>query len=327
VLDHITFTAIAGYVQPTNHRMINFLVAVARKLLPIRWQVRLYKMRKFMDDSKKAQEQIQRVFLLQVQHTSFQARQNNFHSMINNFELRFSSQHGEDGILLFLFSKVGTRRLGFVEFGAGGGNECNTANLSIFHGWSGLLMDSAARNVRFARAYYGSLQPRPTGEISVKQAFITSENINSLLLEHGALEEIDLLSIDLDGNDFWVWQALTVVNPRVVVIEYNATFGFERALTIPYDPIFERHKEHRSGFYHGASLQAINKLAISKGYTLVGCESSGVNAFFVRDDLIRQLGFGVPPPEQAFYPHALRSRSLTTEEQFYLIRDLKYVSV
>ena len=188
-------------------------------------------------------------------------------------------------------------------------------------------MDAGARNVNFARSYYGSLRPRPLGKIGFKQAFITSDNINSLLLESGVDEDIDLLSIDLDGNDFWVWQAIRVVKPTLVVVEYNATFGPERAITIPYDAMFERHKKHSSGFYHGASLQALHKLASSKGYSLVGCESSGVNAFFLRDDLLKRTGFESPTPDQAFYAHAGRSKVLTTEEQFQLISHLAYVSV
>jgi len=119
--------------------------------------------------------------------------------------------------------------------------------------------------------------------------WITRENVNDLLRDHGLTGEIDLLDIDIDGIDYWVWQAIESVTPRVVVVEYNADFGFERAVTVPYDPRFDRHKtaEHR---YYGASLRAFERLGAQRGYRLVAIEPRGVNAFFVRHD----VGEGLP---------------------------------
>jgi uncharacterized coiled-coil protein SlyX len=118
--------------------------------------------------------------------------------------------------------------------------------------------------------------------VAVRAAFVTTENINELLAEANVPPEFDLLSIDIDGNDYWIWQALTDYSPRAVIIEYNASFRPPRAWTMPYNP---QHSWDGSNYY-GVSLSALEKLGRQKGYRLVGCSSLGVNAFFVRADLV-----------------------------------------
>ena len=118
-------------------------------------------------------------------------------------------------------------------------------------------------------------------------AWVTRENINGLITEHGYAGEIDLFSLDLDGNDYWIWEAVTVSSPRVVILEYNSMFGPDRAVTIPYDPHFDRHRHH--SMYYGASLQALTRLNARKGYRLVAVEPSGVNAFFLRHDVATHI--------------------------------------
>lgn len=202
----------------------------------------------------------------------------------NRHELKVHSQNGEDGLLLHLFSVIGAGGRRFVEFGIGQGEECNTANLSLHFGWQGLLMDCGPGKAAAARAYYARrLGPRADG-VRIIDARVTAENIDALLAEHAPWTPIDLLSIDIDGNDYWVWEAITAA-PRVVVIEYNAVFGPERAVTTPYDPGFDRWAKHPSGLYFGASLAALTRLGARKGYRLAGCDSHGVNAFFVREDI------------------------------------------
>jgi hypothetical protein len=119
--------------------------------------------------------------------------------------------------------------------------------------------------------------------------FITRENINSIFEDAGFVGDIGLLSIDIDGNDYWVWEAIEVVQPRIVISEYNSVFGADRAVSVPYDPKFERRKAHYSDLFFGASLPALCYLAEKKGYDFVGSTSSGVNAFFVRKDLSQGL--------------------------------------
>jgi len=236
-------------------------------------------------------------------------------------EFKIKSQNGEDGILLYIFSKIGVKNKKFVEFGCGNGIECNTANLSINHGWSGLLMDGNKKNVIKAKKYYN----QTNGLVKVIQSFITKENINNILKSNNILGEIDLLSIDIDGNDYWIWEEINVINPNVVVIEYNGSLGDDKSISVLYDPKFERLSKHKSGFYHGASLKAFKKLGNKKGYALVGCDSTGVNAFFVKKALTKKLD--VFETKEAYYPHSIRTRKEPTEKQFKRIEAMKFENI
>jgi hypothetical protein len=237
---------------------------------------------------------------------------------IEDHELSVSSQHGEDGILLWLFSKIGTTDRRFVEIGAGDGIECNTANLANNWGWAGLMIESDA--IRFATA-----QSAHAGQpVRVRDQMVTAESINDLLAEESYSKSWDLLSIDIDGNDLWVWQAIHG-RPRVVVVEYNASFG-NRPVTIPYDAAFVQDKRHKAGrFFHGASLQALECVAARKGYRLVGCDSSGVNAFFVRGDCLGQLK--ALSADEAWNPHDARCRLTPQSVQEQLAMSLGVVQV
>lgn len=102
-------------------------------------------------------------------------------------------------------------------------------------------------------------------DVRVRHAWIDQENVDGLIRENMGAGEIDLLSIDVDGNDYWLWKAISSISPRLIVVEYNASFGPVRSVTVPYDPMFDRHRKHPSGFYHGMSLRAAEKLADAKG--------------------------------------------------------------
>ena len=238
---------------------------------------------------------------------------------LNRAEARVYSQNGEDGILAWLLAQVGAPNRTFVEFGIEDGRECNTANLSRTFGWSGLLLEADASHVESARAFYDRFPG-----VRILRAEVTPENIDPLLREHGP-PEVDLLSLDIDGNDYWVWRAITAIEPRVVAIEYNATFGAERSVTVPYRDGFDRYAEHASGFYHGASLAALAKLGDEKGYALVGCDSRGANAFFVRRSLLAEQLPEVEPHE-AWFPLWERAH-LTPDQQLEQIRHLPLVDV
>ena len=187
------------------------------------------------------------------------------------------SQTDEDGILQEIFRRIGIVHASFVEFGCGEGKENNTAYL-VMQGWSGLWMDSDARNVeKIAKAFDPFLK---AGTLRFKQTMVTCENINDLLAQEP--KEVDLLSIDIDMNDYWVWSAIECISPRVVVIEYNASFRPPCALVVPYQP----NRIWTGGNYFGASLSALEQLGAAKGYALVGCGITGVNAYFVRHDLL-----------------------------------------
>ena len=201
---------------------------------------------------------------------------------LNAHEFRVFSQNGEDGVIQFLLSRVTVDNKLFVEFGVGDYSEANTRFLSLHDHWSGLVIEGNPRD--FTR-----LKRDPSlwrFDITAVSAFITRENINDLLADNGLTGDIGLLSIDVDGNDYWIFEAISVVRPAIVIIEYNHRFGPDRAVTVPYDPTFSRARAHYSHIYYGASLRALCLLANRKGYAFVGCESFGVNAFFVRRDLM-----------------------------------------
>lgn len=197
-------------------------------------------------------------------------------------EFKVYSQWGEDGILQHLVREVAVPRRVFVEFGVQDYTESNTRFLLINDQWSGLILDGSAGHMAFVRndpIYWRY-------NLKAVQAFVTRENINALLREHGIMGEIGLLSVDIDGNDYWVWEAIDAVSPAIVVVEYNARFGPERAVTVPYDPAFVRENAHYSCIYYGASLAALVGLGRRKGYAFVGSNRAANNAFFVRRDLL-----------------------------------------
>jgi len=236
-------------------------------------------------------------------------------------EFKIFSQNGEDGILLHIFSKIGVKNKNFVEIGIGDGKECNTTNLSMNHGWTGLLMDGDKKGIAKAKKYY----KKTNGRVKVIQCFITKENVNSIIKSNGVYGKIDLLSIDIDGNDYWIWKEIKAVDPNVVVIEYNGSFGRDKSISVSYDPEFERISKHKSGFYHGASLKAFAKLGKKKGYSLVGCDATGCNAFFVKKNLIKKLD--VFEAEEAYYPHKLRTKERSTENQFKKIKEMNFEKI
>jgi len=211
---------------------------------------------------------------------SRQLSEKNSSNLIDN-EFRAFSQWGEDGIIQFLLRHVEIDRRIFVEFGADNYNfESNTRFLLSNNNWTGLVMDSSKEAIeQLKRSHSYTLY-----DLKAVSAFITRENINDLLAENGITGEIGLLSIDVDGNDYWIWKAINVINPAIVIIEYNHRFGSNVAVTIPYDENFDRSKAHPSRLYFGASLKALCKLGTEKGYAFIGCNSNGVNAFFIRMD-------------------------------------------
>ncbi|MDT7541497.1 MAG: hypothetical protein QOE33_1401 [Acidobacteriota bacterium] len=204
--------------------------------------------------------------------------------IFDDVQFRSFSQNGEDGILLYIFSLVGTTNKRVVEICAGDGVECNAANLIINHGWRGLLFDGDEGNISRGRAFYARHKDTWISPPQLVQAWITRDNIDRLISEHGFAGEIDLLSLDIDGNDYWVWEAIECARPRVVVVEHNSFAGPEVSATIPYREDFVADVS-QSPPYLGATLPAFVKLARRKGYRLVGGERLGFNAFFVRDGL------------------------------------------
>jgi hypothetical protein len=192
------------------------------------------------------------------------------------YERRVYSQNGEDGILEEILRRVGALRKYFVEFGVETGEQCNCARLVLEEGWNGLFIEGFPPYFEQLRERY---RCRPG--VHCLQAYVGSANIEQLLRGQGVPIDLDVLSIDIDGNDYWVWAAIDRWRPRVVVIEYNASHPPGKKWVMQENP------EHRwdGTTYYGASLTSLTALGRQKGYTLVATNSSGVNAFFVRDDL------------------------------------------
>lgn len=212
-----------------------------------------------------------------------EGRQTQAASSLGEAEFQVYSQWGEDGILQYLVKNVAVPVRIFVEFGVESYVEANTRWLLVNDNWSGLVIDGDPANIEAVRrdpVYWRH-------HLKAAAAFITAENINELLEANGLQGEIGLLSIDVDGVDYWIWKNITVIRPAIVVAEYNSLFGADRAVTVPYDPGFQRKKAHHSMSYYGASLAALVSLGQEKGYAFVGSNSAGSNAFFVRTDLMR----------------------------------------
>ncbi|MEO8021588.1 hypothetical protein [Polaromonas sp.] len=190
------------------------------------------------------------------------------------------SQWGEDGIIDWLVERLPGIPPTFVEFGVENYFESNTRLLLQLRNWRGLVMDGSISHIDDIRRQNVSWRH----ELSAKCAFIDRDNVDSLLTEAGFGGEIGLLSVDIDGNDYWVWEAIKATSPVIVVCEYNAVFGDLLSLTVPYKADFQRTRVHHSNLYFGASLRAMISLAKKKGYTFFGTASTGCNAFFVRND-------------------------------------------
>lgn len=201
-----------------------------------------------------------------------------------DIEFRAYSQNGEDGLLLFVFAVIGTTDRRCIELCAGNGIQCNSANLIINHGWQGLLVDGNAEKLAQGEAFYRQCQDTRTWVPKLVHSWVTLENVNDILRYHGFVGDIDLLSLDMDSNDYWIWQAIEVADPRVVILEYQSAWGPERRVTQRYLENFDFNEVEVEGTLPrcGASLAAFVSLAKAKGYRLVGCQALCFNAIFIK---------------------------------------------
>lgn len=205
------------------------------------------------------------------------------------------SQSDEDGMIAEIFRRIGTTNRRFVEFGVGDGLENNTLAL-LYQGWSGLWIDGSDSFCKTIESNYSAAIT--SGQLALINSFITRDNIDSLIASRVEPGEIDLLSIDIDGNDVHVYDAIKCISPRVIIFEYNAKFGPEIDYCMAYDA---KHVWRKSDRF-GASLKHFEKLLHTKGYRLVGCNIVGTNAFFVREDLVSDKFDGPFTAEAQFEP-------------------------
>jgi hypothetical protein len=231
---------------------------------------------------------------------------------LNEVEFQVYSQWGDDGIIQYLINKLDIPHKTFIEFGVENYKESNTRFLLINDNWSGMVIDGSEENVKFIREDLLSWGY----ELYAKAAFITKDNINNLLsefLSFGYDKEIGILSVDIDGNDYYVWDAITVVNPVIVIAEYNSVFGSDKPWSVPYDPSFVRTNAHASKLYYGSSLMSLCDLAEKKGYRFVGCNLAGNNAYYIRNDKVKDLP--VVTLEKGFIASKFREYKGTEEQR------------
>lgn len=209
---------------------------------------------------------------------------------LHDYEFQVYSQWGDDGIIQFLIRYLEISDKRFVEFGVENYKECNTRFLLINNNWTGLVMDGSHENVRQIKNEDIYWQYN----LTARSEFVTAENINKILLESGFAGEIGLLHIDIDGNDYWIWKAIEVCMPIIVIVEYNSVFGFDKPWTIPYKQDFVRTDSHQSNLYFGASILSFCDLANEKGYIFIGCNSNGNNAYFIKRDKQKELSEKLP---------------------------------
>jgi hypothetical protein len=202
---------------------------------------------------------------------------------IREAEFKAYSQFGEDGAIQWLIVRVAIENRNFVEFGVEDYSESNTRFLLEHDNWSGLIIDAGTAHTGFIErtglAWHSSIESR--------SAFITTGNVNELLANQPV--DTGLLSVDIDGVDYWVLSAITAIRPRIVICEYNSLFGPTAAVSVPYASDFDRREAHPSTLYFGASISALGYWARQHGYRLVGSTTQGVNAFLVRDDVAGDL--------------------------------------
>lgn len=225
-------------------------------------------------------------------------------AQLTDSEFTVFSQAGEDGIIQFLLAHTDPGPRTFIEIGVGSYRESNTRFLVMLDNWQGGIVDAGRRH----RSFLAASELAWRHSVDAVSAFVRTDNVNALVRRLGGDGDLGVLSLDIDGNDYWVYEALDSVSPRLVVLEYNATFGAEASVSIPYEPTFSRERAHWSRLYFGASLSAMTHLMNQRGYALVGCNRAGVNAFFVRHDVLGRV------PEltagEAFVPASVReSRS------------------
>lgn len=223
-------------------------------------------------------KEIEKILLGKILINEYKKKQNI--DNLSEVEFKVFSQFGEDGIIQWIVSKLQISNKSFIEFGVGDYRESNTLFLLMNNNWKGLIFDCNKKNIDSIindEEYWKY-------DLTAGCELITKENINELFLQNGFKGDIGLLSIDIDGNDYWIWDAIKVISPQIVICEYNSVFGDQHAITIPYSHMFNRTKAHYSNLYMGASLPALCMLADTKGYDFIGSNSAGNNAFFVRKD-------------------------------------------
>jgi hypothetical protein len=273
--------------------------------------LKYYKVRHRMSGPEHARQQ---AFVKRIQDESKNGRL----SPLAENGLQNFSQFEEDGLILYLLALLDFPHKTFVEFGSDDGINSNAANLHFHHGFTGVFLDGNSKAIERGRHFYKSHGNKKIKPPVFVEAMITAENINQLIEEGGLKGDIGLLSIDIDGNDYWVWKAIDVVKPDIVIIETHNEFGLHDII-VPYDPEYFYPGKHPD--YHGASPIAMTKLARHKGYRLVGSNALGFNFIYIKEDLLTELVPTVSVESLLQHPSNKEAQA-----RFEAIKDWEYVT-
>ena len=226
-------------------------------------------------------EEIQKELILKAKILSVKNRYFKKIKDLSDIEFQVYSQWGEDGIIDWLINKYPEIPKIFLEIGTQDYKESNTRFLLINKNWNGFIIEAdkaAVEDIKSQRIYWKH-------NLRAINEFITKDNINNVIKKFNIPKKIGLLSLDIDGVDYWVLKKLSALDPSIIVCEYNSLFGQKKSVTVPYKSNFIRSKEHYSNLYYGASINAFIDLMKKKNYFLIGTNSAGNNAFFVKKNI------------------------------------------
>ena len=229
-------------------------------------------------------EEIEKELILKAKNLSIKNQKKKKIKNLSEIEFQVFSQWGEDGIIDWIINKFPNIPKSFLEIGTQDYKESNTRFLLINKNWDGFLIegdDNEVKKIKSQRIYWKH-------KLTIKSEFVTKENINSVVKKLNVPKKIGLLSLDIDGVDYWVLKKLSVLEPSIIICEYNSLYGLNKPITVPYKTDFDRSKEHYSNLYYGASIQAFIELMKSKQYFLLGTNSAGNNAFFMKNKFLKE---------------------------------------
>ncbi len=267
----------------------------------------------------------QRQRIMVNQYRDFLSRGVTPYPNIADSGFRCYSQFDEDGIILYVLSMIGFESRKVVELCCGSGHECMATNLILNHGFKGYLFEGDPKKVQAAKDYFASKKNCELNQPTVKVAWVAKETINEVLKDAGASGEVDLLSLDIDGNDYYVWDAITEIKPRLCVLETHDIIPSGLSLTIKYDPKFycDASIIGPEQDYRSVSLLAMKKLSERKGYRMIGAQRHGFNVFFLREDIAADR-FPAVSVEQ-IHDNAWTQKGQT--ERWPAVKDMDWVEV
>jgi len=273
-------------------------------------------------DIESLNQQLQRVMINQYKGAVNDGIK--LYNKISEAGFRCYSQFEEDGIILYVLAIIGMNTKKVVEICCGDAAECMATNLILNHGYQGFLFDGDEGNISKAVAFFSQKRDCILTPPKVKHAWITKDNVNFLLKDIGVTGEVDLLSLDIDGNDYYIWEVIDAINPRLCVFETHNLIPGDLSLTIPYDETFSCWaKEGYEQEFRSVSLLAMKKLSQAKGYRLIGAHKHGFNAFFLRNDIGQRLFPEVSIEEV----HNNLWSQLAQKERWPLVKDMGWVEV